>query len=264
MASEPQAIGQTSAFERLQARIAARNVELVALSAWEKAHPGIAADWNEANAIEAAREDVAGRAQRDADVWQRSAGELRKLGVPLDAIDATGKPDENEATGSARAFLDSDPVQVRFLLLMGKKGTGKTVAAALVLRKAAADFVRARNNLPSGGGIPELSAAFVLASTFARISGYAADDKAWFEQLCAVRVLVLDDFGAEHLGPFAAGMLDEMLTRRHGSRLRTVITSNLGKPELRARMGERLYDRISTSCIACVLVGESLRKRWKP
>lgn len=199
--------------------------------------------------------------QQQKDYARRRAWvELRKLKVPLDAIEALGALEPTPALDAAQAFL-ADP-SARFLLLMGKKGTGKTVAGALVAESAVLDWLGYRNTLPSGYGVSSaVPADFMLAATFARLSGYAADDKAWFERLCSVRVLILDDFGAEHLGPFGAAMLDELVTRRHGARLRTVITSNLDKAGLKARLGERLHDRVSTSCVACVAVGESLRRR---
>lgn len=196
------------------------------------------------------------RAELRARAWR----ELKRLGLPLDAIETLGQLEKTPAVDAALQFLaDRD---ARFLLLLGKKGTGKTAAAALVAESTVLDWVDRRNSLPSGYGVSHSSGAeFILASTFGRMSGYAADDKEWFERLCKVRVLILDDFGAEHLNPFGASMLDELVTRRHGARLRTVITSNLDKGALKARLGDRLYDRISTSCIACVSVGESMRKR---
>lgn len=191
---------------------------------------------------------------------RRGWAELRRLGFPLDAVDALQGIRPTPAVETALSFLANQ--DSRFLLLLGKKGTGKTVASALVAESAVLDWLGYRNTLPSGYGVsPAVPVEFILAATFARLSGYAADDKAWFERLCKVRLLVLDDFGAEHLGPFGASMLDELFTRRHGARLRTVITTNLDKSGLKARLGERLYDRVSTSCLTSVTVGDSLRKK---
>lgn len=190
----------------------------------------------------------------------RAWRELKRLGFPLDAIETLGRLEKTAAVEAALLFLQ-DP-GARFLLLMGKKGTGKTAAATLVAEAGALDWATYRNSLPSGYGVSHSSGAeFILAATFARLSGYESSDKEWFERLCKARLLVLDDLGAEHLSPFGAAMLDELFTRRHAARLRTVITTNLDKAGLKARLGERLYDRVSTSCVASVSVGESLRKR---
>ena len=160
---------------------------------------------------------------------------------------------------AAVAFMDASPLHHRFLCLLGKKGTGKTVAAAWVLREA-----YARNVQPEPSGCemrrPE-PVAFILASAFARLSGYAAEDKAWLRELETCRCLCIDDFGAEHMTSFGVSMLDELLTKRHGARLRTVITSNLSKQQFTERVGERLFDRISTTAVVSVTTGESLRKR---
>lgn len=252
MDSEPQHVGQHRAFAEMLRRTDARK-------AWEAANPAIAADWNAAleedDQRTSEREIAARNAAHDADV----PGELRQLGFPLDAIEALARLEPSGVVEVARSFASTPTATIgRFLVLLGRRGTGKTVAAAYVAR----EVLRRRPRDFATGQMPtHLPVEFVLAATFARISGYGSEDKAWFERLCSAPLLVLDDFGAEHIGPFGAAMLDECLTRRHGSRLRTVITSNLDKNAFKQRAGERLFDRISTSGMSAVATGESLRKK---
>lgn len=257
----------SSSFRRMQERIAARK-------AWEAEHPELAADWNAALDEDEQRDRQRAVEARSRDITAAVPAHLADLGVPRDAIKALAAARDTEPVKAARKFLAATTEEARFLVLLGSKGAGKTVASALVLEWAIRESYRRVEHMVAGARVSEVSAEFVLMSTFARISGYGAEDKAWFERLCSVKALVLDDFGAEHLGAFGASMLDELLTRRHGAWLRTVITSNLAakadgppekrQPTFRERIGERLFDRIRTSGIQCVAAGESLRKRGGP
>lgn len=229
---------------------------------WESENPEISAAWDEARAEEGRRQYARELAQREGNNDRRAEQEMRRMGFPLDAIDWSAR-----ATGAqveaARKFVSLPAADARFFLLVGPKGTGKTTAAALAVR-----LILRRmpwNEQPSGNESRQrTSGEFVLASTFARLSGYNAADREWFERCCSTLVLVLDDVGAEAQNEFSASMLDECLTRRHANRLRTVITSNLDAKALRARLGDRLSDRIGESCVVAKCAGESLRKPRKP
>lgn len=183
------------------------------------------------------------------------------MGVPLDAIDWSAKA-SGAAADAARKFVATPATDARFLLLIGPTGTRKTTAAALAVRLA---FRRLPWNEGASGGETRqrTPGEFILAATFARLSGYNAADREWFERCCTTGLLVLDDVGAEAQNEFSASMLDECLTRRHANRLRTVITSNLDAKALRARLGDRLSDRIGEACIVARSAGESDRKPRK-
>lgn len=226
--------------------------------AWEAANPETARIWSEALLEDHRRTTERDAAARHENAHARALLTLRALKVPLDAIDALAHPKNNKPLQAAKEFVAAPATTARFLLLLGQKGVGKTVAAAFVLRELVAKG--ANHSEPSGGMARKASAAeFTLASSLARISGYNHDDREWFERLCETRVLVIDDLGADAANQFSAAMLDELLTRRHAERLRTVITSNLGKDAIKARLGDRLTDRIRETGIVCVTVGDSLR-----
>lgn len=247
----PEAIGSTSLLERFRRGREERE-------AWEKANPEIAAAWSEALAIDHDFAMKAEAARREDNADRRAEAEMRRMGIPLDAVDWSFIPKTNAAIEAARKFVAMPAKDARFLLLLGPKGVGKTVAAALAVRLILRRFPW--NEQPSGGEARQRSPGeFVLAASFARLSGYNGPDREWFERCCNATVLVIDDVGAEAQNEFSASMLDECLTRRHGNRLRTVITSNLDGKALRTRLGERLSDRISETCVSARVTGESLR-----
>lgn len=227
---------------------------------WTAENPELAKAIDEARAEDEHRETRRQAERRDDTNDRRAEQEMRRMGIPLDAIDASKRPTPNAAIEAAQKFVGTPAKDARFFLLVGPKGTGKTTAAALAVRVLLRRMPW--NEQPSGGDVRQRSPGeFVLASSFARLSGYNAADREWFERCCTAMVLVLDDVGAEAQNEFSASMLDECLTRRHANRLRTVITSNLDAKALRTRLGDRLSDRIGEACVIGKCTGESLRER---
>jgi hypothetical protein len=234
------------------------NQKLAERKNWEAANPAMAAAWTEALAMDAVFEREREARQSDLSIRDRLPDVLRRVGVPLDCIDGLRNCTKTPGLEAAGRFVAASAAEARFCVLYGPRGVGKTFAGVWALREL---LVRHMTDQRPSGGIPAEPAMFVLASTFARLSGYNRDDREWFERMCDCGVLMLDDLGAEAQNQFSATMLDELLTRRHAARLRTIVTSNLDRDALAKRLGERLYDRIRTSCVAAQCVGESLRKR---
>lgn len=185
---------------------------------------------------------------------------LRRVGVPEEAIRALTALQKTDAVEAALKFLEAPREGRRFLVLAGAKGTGKTVAAAVVARGA---LVRHRAMPRASGGEAREApvAAFVRATTFARLSLYDAGDKAAFEELCRARVLVLDDLASELLSPVTAALLMELVDRRYGGLLKTVITTNLDFGAFYLRVGERCADRIQSTASEVTVRGQSRRVR---
>lgn len=116
------------------------------------------------------------------------------------------------------------------VLLLGPTGTGKTAAAALVVRRALAvkpvsfawfsawQLVAAEKRHPLGSGRPkELDAA------------------------CTAAVLVLDDLGQEPTSP----VLMEVLNERYEQGRVTIATSGLTPNELRTRYSDAIFRRLT-------------------
>lgn len=124
------------------------------------------------------------------------------------------------------------------VVLSGGVGCGKSCAAAWWLSQA--------------------EGAWVPASELAK----HGSDPAIPERLKAPRV-VLDDLGMEYLDGkgFAQATLDGVINHRHEQLLPTVITTNLGMDEFKARYGPRVADRIRESGRWLVIAAPSLRRR---
>lgn len=224
-----------------------------ALAAWEKEHPELAAAWDEAVAVEEALKQARGRAR---------LAELHRAAVDAACL-AVGLP--KRALKALEALKDTTAVRELHLpeggiaLLSGPLGTGKTVAAVLLARKALADALAA--NPERTKEAPERTALFVRAVTLARTSAWGADGGETLARVRTTRLLVLDDLGAEYASPVWDMLLFELLDSRHGDMLSTVVTTNLGGDALKARYGGRFAERISEGGSVLYLNGESMRRQ---
>jgi DNA replication protein DnaC len=151
-----------------------------------------------------------------------------------------------------------------FLTLGGKPGGGKTVAAVSLLLAEGAP----KEPWPAKEWIacesrqgwvwrPE-RARFVKAGQLARLGYFADADKRELERLTRVRLLLLDDLGAEAKFDTFSALLDELIDARARHQLRTVLTTNLPTEEVRHRYGERMFRRLRDFG-EFVVVGDTLR-----
>jgi len=131
----------------------------------------------------------------------------------------------------------------KLLVLAGKAGAGKTVAACWLVAQPKTK-----------------TALFVKAAQLARWQRYDEDE---VDRLIDPGLLVIDDLGAEfndERGSFLT-LLDEVLVRRLEEKRRTVVTTNLDAGEWEARYGIRILDRIRESGVFYQFGGPSLRGR---
>ncbi len=132
-----------------------------------------------------------------------------------------------------------------FALLMGGVGTGKSVAAASLFLRLSKPKVVHLSSVGTfevdgwGWGQGERVRAHELAGM-----SYFGADRARAQRLESVRLLAIDDLGAELLSDGFKAQLDALLDARHDAELRTVITTNLDGATFKARYGERIADRI--------------------
>jgi DNA replication protein DnaC len=121
-----------------------------------------------------------------------------------------------------------------WLLLQGSSGTGKTHLAA-----AAAHLFVAKGTPTIFMTVPDLLDHLRLSYSSSSEMSYDQ----LFDLLCNVEVLVMDDLGAESSTSWAQEKLYQLISLRHHTRARTIITTNiLDLEELGERIASRLQD----------------------
>nr|MBA3944901.1 ATP-binding protein [Herpetosiphonaceae bacterium] len=141
----------------------------------------------------------------------------------------------SQAFGVVQSY-GRDPNQHKWLVLLGKHGTGKTHLAAAVANE------RLERGLPTLFMVtPDLLDA--LRASFGG-EGNGSYDKVFYE-VRATPFLILDDFGAESATAWAKEKLYQVLNYRYNAQLPTLITTNQPldalDPALQSRMSDQEY-----------------------
>lgn len=147
------------------------------------------------------------------------------------------------AVGDVREFceqIDSRLDGGDGLWMSGGTGTGKTTLAMLV-SKAAIDAGRT-------------AAIYSMPRLLARIrrtfDGEAGEDSyaVFFNRVCGVDLLHLDDLGAENRSEWVLEQLYTIIDRRYEEQRSIVVTTNLTETELYTQLGERIVSRLTQMC----------------
>jgi hypothetical protein len=146
------------------------------------------------------------------------------------------------ALDAVKAHLESPPACV-FLTLSGKRGQGKTFAAAF--------------------GVYAQGGRFVDAHDLVRLSSF--DEGEW-RDLERQPLLAIDELGAEYLNDAYKANLYALLNRRYADQRKTILATNLSAPAFVARYcpdpEDRLLERLTKGGTWANLAGESLRTHW--
>lgn len=137
--------------------------------------------------------------------------------------------------------MDDRLAEGRGLWLGGDTGTGKTSAAALLVKQAAE-----RRYSAGFHPLPEL--LMRLRRTF----DDRRDDEAFsderehdlIDELSALDLLVIDDMGAVKTTPWVLQQLYVIINRRYNERRSTVITTDLDRDALTQAVGWRVVSRL--------------------
>lgn len=212
-----------------------------ALESWKNLHPASEERHRElvAKLSEMDRSQMEG--ERAARIHQRGLSLLMRSGAGQRSITATDAIEECDAMKAAREWMSTGGGT---LLLAGSPGTGKTVAATWCVREVC-----------QGGEV----GYFRRATEIARLSSFDSGAEE-IDRLRDCALLVVDDLGSENMTGHARGLLFEILDHRHESYLRTVITTNLKRAEIREKLGDRLIDRVIQAGKAVWLEGVSKRR----
>lgn len=172
--------------------------------------------------------------------WRRRGVEERNIDASLDNFFPFGDARKVSALERVCAWQAKGS---GFLLLYGSPGTGKGhLATGCLKAHGSGIFVKQADMLR------DLRDSYATHSTTACVS-------AWQD----AGLLVVDEFGLSGGGKDEEPMLYQVLASRYDHRRPTVITANLNLEELKARLGERLVDRIREDCTHAPMTWDSYR-----
>lgn len=167
---------------------------------------------------------------------------LIRCGIPEEHWRFLEAPKPGPAIDAVRKFLDG-PEELRFLVLAGPAGRGKSFALSWAVYEQGGEFMNAHE--------------LANASSF---------DGAFYDRLESARVFALDELGTEKSHDAYESRLFGVLNNRYQRLRKTVIATNLTPDAFRAHyLGgglERLVDRLRTAAEWVNLPGESMRTHW--
>lgn len=229
-------------------------------------------------------------AERDARVLQLVQG-VRMLHDADAELVASGRVERTHVYQTACDFLASPDPKVRFLLVCGGVGTGKTLASlAAAFAEAREDAERwasaidawephdwARRPLvvERARSAEELVRAMLPSSPLtASVGAWKASQlpqlwQPWSDERAegreaadrGVRVLVIDDLGCELDSSRFHAAFGELVEERQGGGRKTILTTNLLPREIRPRYGDRIADRLNHLGALVVARGETRRRK---
>jgi len=150
--------------------------------------------------------------------------------------------------------MDENLDQGRGIWLMGDTGTGKTTLAMLISKEALK-----RDHTVAIYSMPKLLAR--IRATFDAAAGEESYVE-FFERLCDVDLLHLDDLGAEKQTEWVLEQLYALINERYERQKSMVVTTNLSQEELEQQIGPRTVSRLIEICgEALPLWGDDARQK---
>ncbi|MCL2003214.1 MAG: ATP-binding protein [Oscillospiraceae bacterium] len=177
-------------------------------------------------------------------------------GIFSDAVDPgqNGSPRQNieEIRDFCYAYCRKIRPQSKNLLFSGPPGTGKTFLSACMAGAA----------VEQGFSVVYDTAVRQLAKMEAVQFGRGGEDaEADAERLRDCDFLIIDDLGAEFLTAFTQAALLDLINTRLISGKKTLASTNLTRPDLRARYSPALASRLEGEFLWLDFFGADLRQR---
>lgn len=191
------------------------------------------------------------------DVDHDKLSHLRACGVlDREAELVSRGADDNQTTLAVRDWAASEQ---GFCLLIGRTGSGKTIAAAESLLNARLAWMEGD---AKRWCYTPAEAKFCRSSDLSRLGSYDAESIRKMNRLERVPWLVVDDLGAEFITDIWRQNLGDLIDARHSSkRLKTAITSNFDLDTLRTKYDERIISRIKGNGVVVFSGTEDMRQR---
>lgn len=185
---------------------------------------------------------------------QREA--ILKIGLPEKDLELL----QNGRLVDTPAVLAMRKSAATITVLSGPPGCGKTTAASAWLWS----WVRDPSNWGKGcfGDDEATWKAPGMWTTAARLARMDKYDAGAVDALHKAARLVVDDLGAEYSDAkgFFQSFLDELINERYAGMRPTLITTNCKTEEFKARVGERITDRLREMGRFVAILGPSMRK----
>jgi hypothetical protein len=163
------------------------------------------------------------------------AGVMSGIGVPLRHIENFRKPRVTEAALEAARW----PAR-GFLVFFGDTGSGKSFGAALAVR----EYLKSRVAGNFDRGLWESAERAGNAVTWLDAMDIA-DDRGNAIRARRAFLAVIDDLGGEGDAAVCQSAILGTILKRYDMKLPTVITTSLTMPDIDARYGSRIADRLT-------------------
>lgn len=184
-----------------------------------------------------------GAAPSDVSIWREAVTQVLRAGCPPGIAETARRPEPRLAMESARHWWNAMRGGKPAVCFTGGTGTGKTVAAAWLAVKWAAQR-KWWVGQPSGTMKPPL--VWLVADDLARLSLLRDDDEQLIEMAGAAEFFVCDELPA--IGGKAGLLaLTQLLCRRLDSRKPLLITTNAKGKELSIALGAHFADRLKAA-----------------
>lgn len=156
----------------------------------------------------------------------------------------------SKAVEISREFIDTFDNDYRNIVFCGTVGTGKSFLSCCI----AHELLERRHS------VIYLSSQKLFEHLAQHQFGSNRDEKnAFASELQNCELLIIDDLGTELTNSFVASALFGLINERHLRRQSTIISTNLGLPELRDRYSERVLSRLTGSYTFIRLSGPDVR-----